>query len=113
MIITYWLKHKVSTFSIIAVFTLLLLDNTASARPLLLSDRSYSYDNQQQFGPWMDGMDLGEVHFTLSESVSDISKHWFITGLKLLNAFQYPEARAAFTKAQNEDINSPVVGQTC
>ncbi len=60
----------------------------------------YSYSNGQLYGPWLDGRDLGQVSFTLSEPVSEDARQAFITGLKLLHAFEYPEARQAFLNAQ-------------
>ena len=61
----------------------------------------YSYDNGQVYGPWQEGKDLGDVSFSLSEPVIEQARASFITGLKLLHAFEYPEARAAFRNAQN------------
>ena len=63
--------------------------------------RSYSYDNNQSYAPWQGGQGIGEVSFTLSEPVPETNKNWFLTGLKLLHAFEYPQARAAFSKAQD------------
>ena len=80
----------------------------ADASPLR-SPRSYSYDNNQFYGPWQDGKDLGKVSFTLSESVPQSSKDWFLTGLKLLHAFEYPEARRAFNKARQASTDKPFI----
>ncbi|KEQ16571.1 hypothetical protein [Endozoicomonas numazuensis] len=65
------------------------------------SSTPYSYDNGQVYGPWQGGKDLGEISFSLSEPVIETARSSFITGLKLLHAFEYPEARAAFRNAQH------------
>ena len=69
----------------------------------------FSYDNHQAFGPWQDGRDLGEVSFTLSEPVTETARAGFITGLKLLHAFEYPEARAAFRQAQEDNKSADFI----
>ena len=83
---------------------------TDSATPAGSPPGSYSYNNGQIYGPWRGGQDLGEVSFSVSEPVTESARVSFITGLKLLHAFQYPEARAAFRKAQEiETPNDPFI----
>ena len=102
----FQLFYRVLLFVFLVALSLTI--TLADGSPLL-SQRSYSEDNNPSYGPWQDGKDLGEISFTLSESVPQTSKNWFITGLKLLHAFEYPEARAAFNKAQQTDTGQTFI----
>ncbi len=91
------------TKGIALCFLLQVVDSQALPTPRPASPTpAYSYDNGQVYGPWKGGKDLGSVSFPLSETVSNDVKDLFIMGLKLLHAFEYPEARSAFQQARQQ-----------
>ncbi|WP_062260742.1 hypothetical protein [Endozoicomonas arenosclerae] len=92
-------KSRFSALFVAFFFYWLSFNTTAAV--VARSSTPYSYDNGQVYGPWQGGKDLGGVSFSLSEPVTEQARSSFLTGLKLLHAFEYPEARAAFRNAQD------------